>query len=295
MILFCEDGSVVIVVSTGNMTNPRSTDGTWIQRFEPKGKSDATINNQAAKASKHETHSDFGGTLVNFLQCQSYATRPDDMIPEEFVKRYLDYKSLYSLEEKYQFDKAEVHLIATVPGEYDRGSKLEHNSEYDKQGKRTFLYGRQRVADIVARASLPKDIRSRKKSKRCPWCPETLLSNNDRVIIQPTSLGAFQQNDLSDVARYYLGWDDPIPKQRQKFDTHNNQKILDRTDIVWPSQRLITQIHRSFKEKCKWTKSPTSVVTNELEVTDWETMPFLFLCPENFNASAEPCLARMMM
>ena len=104
MFLFCEDASVVIVVSTGNMTNPRSTDGTWVQHFEPKGKSDATINNQAAKASKGETHSDFGGILVNCMQwCQSYAARPVDMIPEELITRYLNYKSLYSLGEKYQF------------------------------------------------------------------------------------------------------------------------------------------------------------------------------------------------
>ena len=95
MILFEKGGSVVVVVSTGNLTRPMSTDASWVQRF---GRAESCSK---ITSKMRQDGSDFGHVMDNFLQCQSNAAREGQMIPQAFIKRYLGMGSLNEFRKLY--------------------------------------------------------------------------------------------------------------------------------------------------------------------------------------------------
>eukprot|EP00540_Astrosyne_radiata_P017940 CAMPEP_0116865606 /NCGR_PEP_ID=MMETSP0418-20121206/25543_1 /TAXON_ID=1158023 /ORGANISM="Astrosyne radiata, Strain 13vi08-1A" /LENGTH=345 /DNA_ID=CAMNT_0004501101 /DNA_START=157 /DNA_END=1191 /DNA_ORIENTATION=+ len=89
MILLEKSGSVVIVVSTANLTKPISIEGAWLQRFEP--------------ATTRSTRSDFGHVLADLLQAQSDAARSGDMMVQEFLQRFAGIQSLNDFSKRFRF------------------------------------------------------------------------------------------------------------------------------------------------------------------------------------------------
>jgi Tyrosyl-DNA phosphodiesterase len=109
MLLLEETGSIVVVISTQNMTqSKRSIDGSWVQRFPP------LSNDKPNQASEDSV----GAELARILQHQTLATAPEQMTAYAFVKRYMGWASLHDLSTHYDYRGASVHLVATVPGDY---------------------------------------------------------------------------------------------------------------------------------------------------------------------------------
>ena len=315
-ILFTTDGSVIVVVSTGNLTCDRSTDASWVQKFAPLSNGCKKI----PRSQQRRNGSDFGAVLTDFLKCQSDAAEKRGLLPEEFLKKYMHHNSLSTLEQSYQFSKAQVHLIATVPGDYESRFAREH---LKRDGDFVdFLYGRQRVADIVSR--LNQDVED-KRWQDDAWFPEVLLSKYDRLILQPTSIGAhWTLKNLSNVVRSYLGNDDktklkgstpPSSTKKQKGNKSKNkysdakycgddQKMLDRLDIIWPSMKLMKMIARSNTTR---TDSPRSVVdvkttgearngSSKANSDDPVAMnAFCFMASKSFNLIQPACLSQLAM
>jgi len=241
MILFEKDGSVVVVVSTSNLTSSQSTEGSWIQRFPP------TVADAAASSSgtKPTGSSDFGKVLANFLQCQMLVTAEGQLTANAFVQRYLSWKSLVSLEHLFDYSRAQVHSIATVPGDPEGRHSTLHCWQQQQQNKNEtsnsnnlFYYGPQRVADVLVRRKIPP----------------TLEDDCDRLIFQPTSFGGdWDSCSMSAIVRLYLGYDDPSDSPVGDHD------VLQRLDIVWPTDYFIRQASQMVRDSSKG--SPTTVVT----------------------------------
>lgn len=169
--------------------------------------------------------------MQDFLRQQSRAAcTGDDMItPQQFWKQH----AAKSLRDGWDYNQAQVDLIPHIPGDYP----MERGSD------EMFCYGRQRVHQILQRRSvtLPR------------------LSSEDRILVQPTSLGAdWNVENLSQVIQSYL------PKS--KVDMHDS--ILTRLDIVWPTDDWIQEIRQGNEPS----PSPHTVdLSNvELEVTRQE-------------------------
>ena len=325
MILFTKDGSVIVLVSTGNLTSPRATDASWMQRFEPtqvpashnnnnnnNNKSNSNGRTKIHRSQQRRNGSDFGAVLVDFLKCQSNATKRG-MIPEEFLQKYVGLGSLSALEQAYQFHKAQVHLIATVPGDYESRFAREH---LKRDGDFVdFLYGRQRVADIVSRLS---ESVNEKRWRDDAWFPESLLSRYDRLVFQPTSIGAqWTLKNLSDVVRSYLGNDDvtkvkgssqPSTKKqkggRSRYSDAkycaDDQKLLERLDIVWPSMKLMKMIEGSTPSSVESPRSVQDEILDENPSNSNSDQPetissFCFLAAKSFNSIQSTCLSQLVM
>ena len=258
MLLIENSGSLVVVVSTANLTTNQTTDGTWLQRF-PSASSSST----KGTSDRTNSTSDFGASLVNFLHCQMLSSREGQLTTLAFVDRYLGWKSLRTLEQSFSFQHAQVHLIPTVPGDHDGQRGRPHS----------FLYGRQRVEDVL------HQLTTRSPSTK-PWLPPQVLSDNDRLIFQPTSFGAeWTRPKMSDVLRSYMG--------------HTNLKQL---DIVWPTDYFVNQAARSVM------KSPDAVVggfaladASQPKETERENSGWLFLSSDAFNRISLDCLSQMVL
>jgi len=253
MILFEKSGSVVIVVSTGNLVHQRSIDASWIQRFQ------STVPDV-----KHSV-SEFGSTLTFFLQSQTLSTRACHLTVTGFVKRHLNFSSLENMERSFDFHRANVHLIPTVPGQ--------HSSKRPKCS----LVGRHAIASIVS------DL----LAGPTPSIPSSLVSDRDRLIFQTTSFGAdWTTQKMEDMVCSYM----------------NNTGELDRFDIVWPTEHFIEEaaailgLDRS---------SPRSVINGNLfaagmarsKQDDDQKMVFgyPFLSSETFNRTPLECLSQFAM
>ena len=118
MLLFEKSGSIVVVISTANMTSQRSVDGSWVQRFERCSKDGSEFADIAIDKLREKCDgSDFGYILSDFLQKQSEAAKLNQMLPIQFLRKYVgQFDILDDLRRKYQFDRASVHLVSTVPG-----------------------------------------------------------------------------------------------------------------------------------------------------------------------------------
>ena len=311
MILFEKSGSVVVVVSTANLTKPTCVEGVWLQRFKPKGKT-KRMRRLASDGS------DFGHVLADFLQCQSEAaestTTTTTMLPTNFLRKHTGFQSLEAFRDGFCFEQSEVHLIATVPGDYmgrhycthmGRRHQVESKQQQQQQQRQhTFLYGPQRVADIVARLS--------KRTSSGLWFPDTLLSSKDRLVAQPTSLGGYwTRTQMSELARLYLGMDETPNSHRSRGC---DDSLLERLDIVWPSDNFING-ERPYSNKKKKgdtsdgvnrSKSPASVVSSSLLVDtkrpqhdsdddDDHDNGFVFLSSQLFNSIDLPCISRMVL
>jgi len=276
MILLEQSGSVVVVVSTSNLSSPVSTEGSWVQRF-PKAKSEPT------PGTKSSSKADFGAVLANFVQCQMLATAAGQLTAHAFVQRYLNWKSLRDLERLFDYSRAQVHLVATVPGDHegkDSSSTVQLQKENKPNRSRRFMYGPQRIAHILDRIEIPS----------------MLTDDNDRLIFQPTSFGGdWNRCRMANLLRCYMG--------DSTLDDHD---LLQQLDIVWPTDYFMRQASKIVRGQI----SPTSVTATDFSLgfasfaesvrdkkieTEKQSGGFLFLSSESFNSLPWECLARMVM
>jgi len=261
-LLFERSGSLVVIISTSNLTPQNSTEGSWVQRFEPKEQSSPqpTNSNRGSDANAkgnvdHGMPSDFGAVLTDFLKRQSEAAA-GGMLPDVFLRRYVSGLSsgLNSLVDQYRFDDAQVHLVSTVPGDHMGG--LPRKGHRDATYKPRIAYGPQRVAFILSRTLNQCHIRSaraamaattgrlggsRRMDDYMPWLHPSLVTAKDRLVIQPTSMGGnWTRDDLELIVQSYL---QPHWKHPENIDK-NKDGLLELMDIVWPSMEYFESIKR---------------------------------------------------
>ena len=91
-LLFERSGSLVVIISTSNLTPQSLMDGSWVQRFEPKGVSphNRDSGNNDGNLKKGSVYfgmpSDFGAVLTDFLKKQSDAAAGCAMMPDVFLR-----------------------------------------------------------------------------------------------------------------------------------------------------------------------------------------------------------------
>jgi hypothetical protein len=266
MLLFEKSGSIVVVISTSNLTEQQSLDGVWVQRFPPV--TETTLRRPNIKERRYDG-SDFGHVLADFLQKQSDAAQLGEMLPVEFLRHYLSIDSLEAFRDAYAFHTSQVHLIATIPGDHFGRLGVTHLGR--KDGHPTFLYGPQRVADIMERLSNPKDQNTK------PWIPQPLMSDDDRLILQPTSFGGYwNQPDMANLVKSYMG------KQGRDSD------VLERMDILWPSYDFIQDVKKEYGSE-----GTRNVTTTEPERTNGNG-GFIFLASQIFNTIDLNIVSRMV-
>lgn len=267
-LLFEKRGSVVIVVSTANLTSPKSVDGIWLQRFERRCETEKEPSVDEV-LSKYDG-SDFGYVLTDLLLKQSEAAEASCMIPEQFLKKYLSgFRFLSDLPKMYRFDEAQVHLITTVPGFHTDAFTTGHLSSYphNSLGYKVH-YGPQRVADILYKLSeKPSSSLSTQSQTPRPWLPQNLLSDRDKLIIQTTSIGSkWSSVELEDLISQYMGGrvkDDPLQV----------------VDVIWPSMEYATRAVDAYSKFCP---GPVDSFSN-----------FCFFSSSSFNESDLSCLQRL--
>ncbi len=234
MLLFEKSGSLVVSVSTANLTRQRGVDGTWLQRFHP-AKKNSGKNEKAMKGNCDG--SDFGHVLCDFLQRQADAAECNTMVPTEFLRRYLGIFSLNDFLQRYEFDNASVHLVSTVPGSHPGRFGAQHLSRLSgvQRGRynRRILYGPQRINDIMHKCT----------NRMNPWLPSKYLSNSDKLIAQTTSFGSkWTRKHLEQLVQQYMGVDDRKKSSREV-------DFLQNIDIVWPTKRHMDQIKQGIEDK----------------------------------------------
>jgi Tyrosyl-DNA phosphodiesterase len=242
MILLEETGSIVVVISTLNLTrSKRSIDGSWIQRFPPL---------EIGEGIRRVAEDSVGAELARLLQYQTLATAPEQMTAYAFVKRYMGWSSIFDLSTHYDYQQACVHLVMTVPGDYTCAS-----------------FGQQRLSAVTRKL------------------PFALVSDNDRLIIQPTSIGAEWKDDgVANLVRSYL-----------QLDAATYRDALHRLDIVWPTAHFIRNAGES-RSTVDPTFSPKRRGSGKEQVKSNEQMKgFIFLSSATFNRIDVDCLSRMIM
>ena len=355
-LLFEKCGSLVVIISTSNLTPSTSIEGSWVQRFEPAPTKPPHDANSGISVDKGMS-SDFGVVLADFLMKQSeaadtandnYSARAisgqnrsgafvkvtkisDDTIsnneedidwrqpsakfpgsnadevnaffhgeektatfthfkdynhakswrkkyfsrkkyvgnvlPDSFLRRFvpgLDKTGLAGLAEQYQFDKAQVHLVSTVPGDY-MGSLGDNGTRMN--------YGPQRVESILSRIH---------NENGTAWIPQSL---NDRLIIQPTSFGiGWTSTYLETIINSYL-------HHKNAADTVDGQS-LELTDIVWPSLELFDEVER--QRRIIWNEPP---MEGETIADRWANKNkengMVFLSSDTFSRLEQSVISRM--
>jgi hypothetical protein len=278
MLLFEKSGSIVVVISTANMTSQRSVDGSWVQRFERCSKDGSEFADIAIDKLREKCDgSDFGYILSDFLQKQSEAAKLNQMLPIQFLRKYVgQFDILDDLRRKYQFDRASVHLVSTVPGIHPGRFSSQHLNRMPNKSLR-ILYGPQRVADILDRLSEKrKDCSFHGKQESItakPWLPCNALSEKDRFIVQMTSFGSkWTSRCVESLVRQYMGRDEPGACADSETD------LIENVDIIWPTMDFMDDInaqHQKFS-------------------TDKENFShFVFLSSEGFNNTDLAIVSRM--
>ncbi|KAI2510685.1 hypothetical protein MHU86_3796 [Fragilaria crotonensis] len=284
MLLFEKRGSLVVVVSTSNLTSQESLDGVWLQRFTPSNSTGELDENRSPQPAiprnkikeRRYDGSDFGAVLLDFLQKQSNAAQVGSMLPFEFLRHYLAIDTLDSFRDAFSFQDSQVHLIATIPGDHHGKFGITHLGR--KDGMPTFLYGAQRVADVMERLTSPKDQNIK------PWLPPQLLSNDDRLILQPTSLGGYwTASDMATLGRTYMGRD------------AGDSKILESMDIMWPTNDFIQKSVRKPTpsiELCTKVLVPSTPASESEESNG--ASGYIFLASHVFNTIDVNVISRMV-
>jgi Tyrosyl-DNA phosphodiesterase len=277
MILIQESGSIVVVVSTANLTPAVTTDASWVQRFPA-----ATTTRPTGQSAQYRAtdSNDFGPVLANFLQCQMLSTAAEQITTHWFVKKYLGWNSVVDLERVFDFSKAQAKLVPTVPGDYQVNDAT--NVTGPTTTARKLLYGQERVADCLKHVSLPP----------------SLLTDQDRLIFQPTSFGGdWNQRNMAYLVRSYLG--------EQQNSEMRDRTLLERLDIVWPTDHFVREASRNPAGR----STPLAIAersngfnmngrSKNLDTTteaDRMEQACLFLSSETFNKIDLTCLNRMVM
>jgi hypothetical protein len=120
MLLFEKSGDLIVVVSTANLVSNKTVEGSWIQRFQRR---------KSKPRSNFRPNNDFGSALQDFLKKQSKAAEDGHMQVGDFLSKYMNFK-LKDLSTFYHFEKANVHLIPTIPGSFRSDS-----NNFEKYGR----------------------------------------------------------------------------------------------------------------------------------------------------------------
>jgi len=310
-LLFERSGSLVVIVSTSNLTEQTSIEGSWVQRFEPKESSprptyiDRESDDIAKNVVDYGMPSDFGAVLTDFLKRQSDAAA-GGMMPDVFLRRYVPGLSsgLPALADQYRFDDAQVHLVSTVPGDHVGGLPKGHQ---DAAYKPCVSYGPQRVSFILSRTLNESHIRCAKAamatvsatSRRIrmesgmPWLPPSLVGSKERLLIQPTSIGSnWSQDDLELIVRLYLqpNWNLPLNHSNTKEDG-----VLDLMDLVWPSMEFFGAMKSD--QLALWKNHPeeAACITKRGKYIPNKSNSHVFLSSLSFSNLERSIMSRMAL
>ena len=233
MLLFEKSGSIVVIVSTSNLTPPTALDGSWVQRFEARHESQYNEYNRNSDVD-WGMPTDFGSILTDFLSKQSEAAADGSMLPDIFLRRYVKGLSLDGLKCRYKFEDAQVHLVSTVPGHHQGSIPRKGLNPTLSTYRPKITYGPQRVSFILSRlldAYHMQLANYSKKSRRLVgpmWIPKRLWPAMERLVFQPTSLGGnWTRESLEEVVEKYL--------QKDK-EEGTDEDLLENIDIIWPSE-----------------------------------------------------------
>lgn len=300
MLLFERRGSIVVVVTTTNLTRMGACEGMWVQRFEPRRHlgyqhrfksegGDSSLDGGIGVSS------DFGPELVSFLKRQADASQANRLTPDGFLRKFLGFSSgLDDLWKRYCFEDAQVHLIPTVPGDWTGPRRRKGNKSNPQQTPS--LYGPQKVAEILAKIRR-KDKRLQKSGKP----PRFIFTSSDRLSIQATSFGGYwTRQNMEAICKSYLG---PVSLTHQvKGDPDDDTDedadsvscdILDSLDIYWPSMSFFKSI---AEQKSKRRKLDETVEQEIQAYAKHDPMKgfYCFHSSQNFNTNDLSVISRMI-
>jgi hypothetical protein len=277
MILFERSGDVVVSVSTANLTKTRTIEGTWVQRFPPNRRYQQQQQRIRQQPSVPRSKSpppppikrnDFGLVLRDFLEKLDGSAAAGDPKIHDFVLEHFQFP-LMELAQSFHFEKAQVHLVPVVPGDWENVATPTSKATAKKQVP--ISYGRQRVRDILQKETL-------------------VQSNKDRLIVQPTSFGGnWRQGEMADVVRSYLNVSQGGGDE-DSIDYWDDDALLERMDIVWPSRTYIQNANRPCDSKEIWL--PEHVENMPHKDTEPEAS-WVFLSSNTFNSCDRPCVSRL--
>ena len=287
MLLFERRGSIVVVVTTTNLTRMGACEGMWVQRFEPR--------RDLGYCGRESDSSDFGPVLVDFLKRQADASQANRLTPDGFLRKYLGFSSgLDDLWKRYCFENAQVHLIPTVPGDWTGPRRRQRNKTNPQQT--LSLYGPQKVAEILA-----KIRRKDKKLQKSGKPPSFISTSSDRLSVQATSFGGYwTRQNMEAICKSYLG---PASLMHQvKGDPNDDTDedadsvscdILDSLDIYWPSMSFFKSI---AEQKTKRRKLDETVEEEIKDYAKHDPMKgfYCFHSSQNFNTNDLSVISRMI-
>jgi len=253
MILFETSGSVVVVVSTANLVQTRTVEGSWVQRFFPSRRKLSSPRGSPVMTRGN----DFGTVLQDFLcKLDESATLGDTKIGEFFLQ-YLSF-GLDDFADSFLFHHARVHLIPVVPGDFSIKSEA---------------YGRLRVDAILRKTREQHTVVEHKK---------------DLLILQPTSFGGnWKQREMADMVRSYLSLD------KKSDGYWDDEAILRRMNIVWPSRIFMENLSRDADDKLSMDQVEETPIAGEEDTDENTSGSSLFMSSRCFNSCEMACLSRM--
>ncbi len=270
MLLFEKSGSIIVIISTANMTSQKSVDGSWLQRFERCTKNEegecAGIPSLDQVRDRCDG-SDFGYVLSDFLQKQSEAAKLDQILPIQFLRKHVcgQFETIDDVRKKYRFDRASVHLVSTVPGIHPGRFSSHHLRQMPNKSWR-ILYGPQRVADVLARlgeSNIQSSCENRNHIAANPWLPSNILSSKDRFVVQTSSFGSkWISSGVESLVRQYMGHDKHGACDDSEID------FIENLDLIWPTMDFMDNINEHHQK---------------LSNGKGDCSHFVFLSSEGFN------------
>eukprot|EP00804_Cyclotella_cryptica_P013497 CCRYP_017223-RA/>CCRYP_017223-RA protein AED:0.19 eAED:0.19 QI:0/-1/0/1/-1/1/1/0/788 len=305
-LLFEKRGSLVVIISTANLTQQNALDASWVQRFEPQ----SNLKSENVEVDYGMTH-DFGYVLTDLLRKQSEAAEDQGMLPDNFLRMHvpgLSLGGLGDLARRYKFEDSHVHLVSTVPGDYSSNlPKKGVASCFNRPPYRhpTITYGPQRVSYILSRvmdkthisaacATIPRGLDQvgggGGTAAVNPWLPKSIVTKNERLVIQPTSMsGTWTREELEILARSYL-------EPHWKFDCElDYNSPIDLIDIVWPSMDYFNFMHEK-RRGLKENHQIASAMSASKKFKKSARGPcHVFLSSVNFSKLDRVCISRMAL
>ncbi|KAG7373597.1 tyrosyl-DNA phosphodiesterase [Nitzschia inconspicua] len=237
-LLLERSGSLVVMVTTANLTPTETVEGIWVQRFHPirKKKREDTVSSSSSKSSSKSSstpqkanesknnnrhrHNDFGTVLQDFLTKLSQASQCTNIV-DTFMTQHFGCP-LRHFADRFHFYTAQVFLVPVVPGDYHGPTTKQDIYQHH------YYYGHQRVQYILKTFGKHTPRNSKKTRDK---------SKSDRLILQPTSLGAdWDRHNFASLVRGYMGYPPPSDD-----DDRNDDWVIKQADIVWPSDKNIAK------------------------------------------------------
>ena len=322
-LLFERCGSMVVIISTCNLSSQTAVDSSWVQRFEPKellspGRSGALNGSHGSISSNNGPidmglPADFGVVLTDLLKKQSEAAEQGGfMLPDLFLRRFVDGLSLNSLVDRFRFEDAQVHLVSTVPGDYlgclptNGNGDSRYNPSLAK--KRNMTYGPQRVSFVLSRILNESHIRSAraamssvtgglmgsKMDSVVPWLPPALVTKMERLVVQPTSFGGtWTRQDMEIMTHSYLRPHWKVEKESQDESMVVDEGLLGLLDIVWPAFDYFDEMREKRIELQKNHPNRSVAVKPAKKTSRGDC--HVFLSSVSFSKLDRSCISRMSL